>query len=274
MDLLRAAILGIVQGLSEFLPISSSGHLILVPSLFKWRDQGLAFDVGLHGGTLLALLIYFWRDWYRMFRAGFRDLGAQGFRFRSHGPDSRLLWLLALGSLPTAVAGLLFEDWIEENLRQPWLVAVMLAGVGTVMLIADRRAANRRLITDIGPWDTVLIGLGQAAALIPGVSRSGATMSVALFRDFSRDTAARFAFLLGTPAFVGALGLKLGDLAGLTGREALDLAVGFACSFLVGIAVIHLLLRWLRTRTLMPFIVYRYGVAVATFVIGGLRLAF
>lgn len=273
MDLLRAAILGIVQGLSEFLPISSSGHLILVPSLFNWPDQGLAFDVGLHGGTLLALLFYFWRDWARMFRAGFVDLRANSLRFGRYGPDSTLLWLLALGSVPAAVTGLLFGDWIEENLRQPWLVALMLAVVGTLMLVADRRAANRRLITDVGVLDTVLIGLGQALALFPGVSRSGMTLSVALFRDFSRDSAARFAFLLGTPAFLGALLLQLDDLADLTGRESLELAIGFASSFLVGLAVIHLLLRWLRTRTLLPFIIYRYGVAAATFLIGGIRMA-
>src|ERR1051325_10609198 len=126
MDLFRAIVLGIVQGLSEFLPISSSGHLILVPALFKWPDQGLAFDVGLHGGTLLALLIYFWREWVRMVRCGFADLFSHGFRFSVYEWDSQLLWLLALGSVPAAIAGLLFNSWLEDNVRQPWLIALTL----------------------------------------------------------------------------------------------------------------------------------------------------
>jgi undecaprenyl-diphosphatase len=273
MDLFRAIVLGIVQGLSEFLPISSSGHLILLPALFRWPDQGLSFDVGLHAGTLLALLIYFWRDWVRMIRAGFADLFAHGFSFPSYQFDSQLLWLLALGSVPAAVAGVLFNSWLEDNVRQPWLIAITLAVVGTIMLIADRRGANRRLLTDVGVLDAILIGACQAIALVPGVSRSGATISAGLFRDLTRDAAARFAFLLGTPAFVGALLLKGNDLSGISGREAIDLSVGFFCSFVVGLAVIHLLLRWLRTRSILPFVYYRYGVAALTLVIAGIRVA-
>jgi undecaprenyl-diphosphatase len=273
MDVFRAIVLGIVQGLSEFLPISSSGHLILIPALFRWPDQGLSFDVGLHGGTLLALLMYFWRDWLRMIRAGFADLFAHGLAFRVYRFDSQLLWLLALGSVPAAVAGLLFNSWLEDNVRQPWLIALTLAAVGTVMLIADRRSANRRVLTDVGVVDAILIGASQAMALLPGVSRSGATISAGLFRHLTRDAAARFAFLLGTPAFVGALLLKANDLSGLSGREAVDLGFGFLSSFAVGLAVIHLLLRWLRTRTILPFVYYRYGVAALTLIIAGIRVA-
>lgn len=273
MDFLRAAILGVVQGLAEFLPISSSGHLILVPALFHWPDQGLAFDVGLHLGTLVALLIYFWRDWWKMARTGGPDLVHHQFRFRSHSPDSQLLWLIALGSIPAAVTGLLFDDWIETNLRQPWLVGIALVTVGLLMLVADRRTKQTRAIASIGVTDAVLIGLAQAAALFPGVSRSGATMSTAMLRDLSRDSAARFAFLLGTPAFVGAAILKSGDLAGLNGHERLELAIGFAFSGTVGIMVIHYLLRFLRTRTLMPFIWYRFAVAALTLTIGAVRIA-
>ncbi|MGE3075492.1 MAG: undecaprenyl-diphosphatase UppP [Dehalococcoidia bacterium] len=272
MDLLRAAILGIVQGLSEFLPISSSGHLILIPALFEWPDQGLAFDVGLHLGTLLALLVYFWNDWWRMFRAGVPDFLRYQFRFKEHSEPSQLLWLLALGSIPAAIVGLLFDSWIEDNLRQPWLVALALGGFGLVMLAADRHTDESRTIRSVGVRDAVLIGLAQATALFPGVSRSGATLSMGLFRNLSRDSAARFAFLLGTPAFVGAALLKSNDLAHLSGRGAIELAIGFVASALVGFAIIHYLLRYLRTRTLMPFVWYRFGVAAITLVIGAFRV--
>ena len=153
MDLLRAAILGIVQGLSEFLPISSSGHLILVPALLRWPDQGLSFDVGLHLGTLLALLVYFWRDWVTMIRGGLLDLKENQLKMRRYRPESQLLWLLALGSIPAAVVGLFFNHWIEDNVRQPWLIAITLAVVGTVMLVADRGRRGDREMASIGVAD-------------------------------------------------------------------------------------------------------------------------
>jgi undecaprenyl-diphosphatase len=276
MDLLRAAILGIVQGLTEFLPVSSSGHLILVPALFRWPDQGLAFDVGLHVGTLLALLVYFWRDWLRMFASGLGDLRRHQLHMGAYQPESRLLWLIALGSVPAAVVGLFFNHWIEDNVRQAWLVAITLAGMGTAMLIADRLGRKERQmegVAGVGVVDALLIGVAQACALIPGVSRSGATMTMALGRGFRRDDAARFAFLLGTPAFVGAAALKARDLSGQSGREFAELGIGFTLSAVVGFAAIHLLLRYLRTRSLVPFVTYRYGVAVITLVIAGLRVA-
>ncbi len=273
MELVRAAILGIVQGLTEFLPISSSGHLILVPALFDWPDQGLAFDVGLHMGTLFALLVYFWRDWARLFASGWRDFWKHGFRFGNQARDSQLLWLLALGSVPAAVVGLVFNDWIEEHVRQPWLVALMLVAGGLLLLGAERFGRRERAIGSVGVVDALLIGAGQALALIPGVSRSGATMSAGMFRGLTRDDAARFAFLLGTPAFVGAAALKAKDLAGESGAEYGELAVGLVCSALVGFIAIHGLLRFLRTRSLMPFVYYRFGVAILALIIGGIRVA-
>lgn len=273
MDLVRAVVLGIVQGLTEFLPVSSSGHLILIPALFGWDDQGLAFDVGLHGGTLLALLAYFWRDWYVMFRTGLADLARHGARISNWRTDTRLLWLLALGSLPAGVVGLLFNDWIEAHVRQPWLVAIMLALMGTVMLLADRLAANRRPIATVGMTDVLIIGVGQALALVPGVSRSGATVTAGLARGLRREDAVRFAFLLGTPAFVGALLLKSADLAALSGTGARDMLVGFATSAIVGFVAIHFLLRWVRTRSLLVFVLYRYAVAILALAIGAYRIA-
>ncbi len=273
MDLFRAAVLGVIQGLTEFLPVSSSGHLILVPALFHWPDQGLAFDVGLHLGTLCALLAYFWRDWWAMATTGIADLARHGFRFGSHRRDSQLLWLLALGSVPAAAVGFLFNHWIEENVRQAWLVAITLAAVGLVMLVADRRGRQDRSMARLGIVDAVIIGVAQACALMPGVSRSGATITAGLFRGLSRGDAARFAFLLGTPAFVGAALLKVKDLAGESGTELGDLAVGFICSAVVGFLAIDLLLRFLRTRSLVPFVVYRFGIATLTLVIAAIRVA-
>ncbi|MEX0783856.1 MAG: undecaprenyl-diphosphatase UppP [Dehalococcoidia bacterium] len=272
MELLRAAILGIVQGLTEFIPVSSSGHLILVPALFGWDDQGLAFDVGLHLGTLLALLVYFWRDWLRMFGSASRDFVAVGPRWHSYGQDTRLLLALALGSVPVAVVGLLFSGWIEENVRQPWVVAVGLVVAGTVILFVDRLGKHNRSVDQIGIRDALFIGTVQALALIPGVSRSGATITAGVFLDLRRDAAARFGFLLGTPAFVGAALLKSGDLGNAWQDEFDVLALGFVASAVTGFVVIHYLLRYLRTRSLLVFVLYRYVVAALTLLIGGIRV--
>jgi len=272
-DLLRAAILGTVQGLTEFLPVSSSGHLVLVPRLFGWEDQGLAFDVGLHLGTLLALLAYFWRDWLRMAVAAQGDFRAHRSAVASYSPDARLLLYIAAGSIPAAIVGLLFADWIEENVRQPWLVAITLAAVGVVMLVAERSSRRERSLMSVTLRDALFIGLAQACALIPGVSRSGATISTGLFLHFKRDDAARFAFLLGTPAFVGAAILTSGDLLSADAINYDELVVGFVASALVGFAAIHGLLRFLRTQTLLPFVYYRWAVAALTLIIAAIRVA-
>jgi undecaprenyl-diphosphatase len=273
VDLVRAAILGIVQGLTEFLPVSSSGHLILVPALFRWPDQGLAFDVGLHLGTLLALVVYFWRDWLLMLSTAIVDLGRHRLRFAAHRPESRLLWKIVVATIPAAVVGLLFNGWIEDNVREAWIVAIALAGMGTVMLVAERTARGGSTLYGVKLGDALIIGVAQAIALIPGVSRSGATMSAGLWRGFDRNDAARFAFLLGMPAFLGAALVEASDLASVSGREALELAIGFACSAVVGYLAIRTLMRYLRTRTLLPFVLYRYGVAALTLVIAGIRVA-
>jgi undecaprenyl-diphosphatase len=270
MELLRAAVLGIVQGLTEFLPISSSGHLILIPWLFEWPDQGLAFDVGLHLGTLLALLLYFWREWLRMFASTARDVRART-RPADVQPGTRLLALIVLGSFPAGVAGLFFNDWIEQNVRQPWLVAVMLIAVAIVMLAADRYSRRSRKMAEVTALDAVLVGVAQAAALIPGVSRSGATISMGLVRHLDREAAARFAFLLGTPAFLGAAAVKGSDLASMWSGDGAEMAIGLGCSLLTGLAVIHFLLRFLRSRSLLTFVGYRLGVGAITLVLVAIR---
>lgn len=272
MELVRAIVLGIVQGLTEFLPVSSSGHLILVSSLFKWPDQGQAFDVGLHAGTLLALLLYFWRDWYAMINAGIRDVLSHGARTAQWQFESRLLWTIAIGTVPAAIVGVTLESWFEENVREPWLVAIMLAAAGLTMLLAERFGKRERSLDALTLRDGVILGAAQAIALIPGVSRSGITMSAGLLRGLERDAAARFAFLLGTPAFLGAAILKLGDISGGSSRELVDLSVGFVVALVVGLAAINWLMRYIRTRSFLPFVYYRFGVAAVTLLIGALRL--
>ena len=178
-----------------------------------------------------------------------------------------------LGSVPVAIVGLIFGDWIEENVRQPWVVAIGLALAGTVILVVDRLGKHTRTAEEMGVRDAILIGCAQALALIPGVSRSGSTITAGVFLDFRRDAAARFAFLLGTPAIVGAALLKGADL-GQEWRDEFDVfAIGFVASAVVGFAVIHFLLRYLRTRSLLVFVLYRYAVAALTLVIGGIRVA-
>lgn len=264
MELLQAIILGIVQGLTEFIPVSSSGHLVLVPAFFGWDDQGLAFDVGLHVGTMVAVIGYFWRDWWRMATSSLGDLGSGALIRLQPRRDTQMLLLLAVGTIPAGIVALLFDDWIEANLREPWLVAVALAVAGTVMLVAERLGRMDRAMEGVGLRDVVVIGLAQACALFPGVSRSGATISAGLAVGLRRDDAARFTFLLGTPAFAGAALLKAFDLGGEDSPNLWFLAAGMVTSGVVGFAAIHYLLRFLRTRTLVPFVIYRYVLAAVT----------
>ena len=270
--ILRAIILGIVQGLTEFIPVSSSGHLILIPRLFEWPDQGLAFDVGLHVGTLAALLVYFFRDWIRLLSAGIRDALRHGPRIPVWSPDGRFLLSLALGTIPAAIAGFLLNDWIESNVRQAWVVAIGLAVAGAVMLVADRTARATRTLENAGWTDAIIIGCAQAVALIPGVSRSGATISAGLFVGMQRADAARYAFLLGTPVFIGAAILKVPDL--FAGDVSLaDAIIGATVSFIVGLAAIRYLLLYLQRGGLVPFVIYRFGLAAVTLLIAGIRVA-
>ncbi len=270
MEIVRAIVLGIVQGLSEFLPVSSSGHLILVRDLFRWPDDGLAFDVGLHLGTLTALLVYFWREWLRMLTAMLSAWRRYGPHIRQHEPMAQLPWLLALGTVPAGIVGLLFGDWIEEHGREAWIVGVVLILFAGVMLVAERLGDRNRTLLGVGPVDAILIGVAQAVALIPGVSRSGVTISAALFRGLTREDAARFAFLLGTPTFIGAGILKANDLRGESGSDAVQLLIGFFASMVVGFAAIHGLLNFLRRRSLNSFAVYRVLIGGITLVAVGL----
>jgi undecaprenyl-diphosphatase len=257
-ELWQAALLGVVQGLTEFLPISSTGHLILVPAILGWHAgllTSLEFDVALHIGTLAALLAVFWREWASLVRAGFTSL----WRRSLSDPNARLAWLIVLATIPGVLAGALFQRQVETALRAPLLVGVMMVGIGVVLELVDRSATLRRSEYSLGPAAALAIGLGQACALIPGVSRSGSTITVGLAAGLDRAAAARFSFLLSTPIVLGAVAKQSLDLIrhGSGASELAIFAVGIVTAALTGYACIRGLLAYLRTRTLLPFVIYR-----------------
>ncbi len=253
MTWLQIVVLAIVQGLTEFLPISSSGHLVLVPYLAGWTDQGLAFDVAVHFGSLLAVCLFFRKDILALLRGT-----ASLFSLRADTFESRLALGLALGTVPAAVAGLLFAGWIEENLRDPSVIIVTLAGYGILMVIADKFSPSRRNISDVRIRDAFLVGCAQALALIPGTSRSGVTITAARFLGLARQDAARFSFLLSVPVILLASGFKGLELA--TGPDAVawgELAVGVLVSAIVAYLSIEFFMRFVSRIGLLPFAVYR-----------------
>ncbi len=250
-SVLQAIVLGIVQGLTEFLPVSSSAHLILVPWLLKWQeDPGLAFDVVLHLGTLLALVIFYWREWLEMVLSL-----VNGDRVRR-----RLLFLLIVASVPGAIIGVLLEKQAETIFRSPILISVTLATLGLILWAADAFGSKKRKIDDLTFVDALLIGLSQALAIIPGVSRSGATITTARFLGIDRPDAANFSFLMATPIIAGAGLLEARKFlhSGLTAQ----LGWGFAASAVFGLIAIVWLLSYVRTHTYRPFAIYRILLAL------------
>jgi undecaprenyl-diphosphatase len=262
---LQAALIGILQGLTEFIPVSSSAHLELAPWIAGWQSDGLlgslSFDVFLHLGTLLALLGYFAGDWLRLLRAAWASIRE---RRISRDPDRRLAWLLILATIPAGLIGFLGEDWIDKNLHadndEVRLAIAAFVVVGAIALwLADRLGSRRREIDGLSVPGAVTIGLSQALALLPGISRSGATISTGLALGLSRESAARFSFLLATPITLGA-GLygsrKLLDVSH-TGVEWLAIAAGFVGAAISGMLAIGFLLSWLRHRSVTVFSIYR-----------------
>lgn len=283
MPILHAIILGLVQGLSEFLPISSSGHLLLVPWLFGWDDfdgdPGVkkGFDVALHSGTLVAAIVYFRHDIVRYVSAG---IGAMLHRGDRHDRtlqqvvDARVGWLLLLSTLPAAAIGALFEDPIDENLGTPTIIAVSLIVFGVLLWLADR-ATGRRGIDDFRLRDALVVGAAQAVALNPGTSRSGITMTAGRFVGFDRDTAARVSFLMMVPVTTGAVLVKTVSLAqdGVPDGLVAAMVVGIITSGISGWLAVWGLLRLVRTRSFTPFVIYRVllGVVVLVVVAAGWR---
>jgi len=265
----QAIVMGIVQGLTEFLPISSSGHHILVPYLLGWDDElieSLAFSVVLHAGTLAALLVYFRADWLRLVPAFVAGLGARSF---NDDPDRRLAWLLALSTLPAAAIAFLLNDFVEEAVRQPGLVAVMLVIGAGILWLADKWGPRTHTIDRLTARGAVGIGLAQALALIPGVSRSGISMSAALFAGLDRADAARYSFLMATPITAMAVAYEtLKILRGeVGGAEPAALVAGVVASFVAGILAISVLLRYLRTRSFNIFVAYRLVLAAVVLLV-------
>lgn len=258
MDSLQAIILAIVQGLSEFLPISSSGHLILVPHFLGWTDQGLAFDVAVHVGTLFAVVAYFRRQLLAMTRAWFGSFAGGGMT-----PDARLAWCIVVGTIPVGIVGLLFSDLIEKMLRNPLFVAGTLSVFGLLMWLADLRGAQRRDEYSVGWRDAILIGCAQALALMPGTSRSGVTMTMARTLGLTREAAARFSFLLAVPGIAMAGGYELLQLLGEP-DGSVDwsmMSLGLVVSAITGYLCIHWLLKIIGRIGLAPFAIYRFALA-------------
>ena len=260
VPILHAVILGLVQGLSEFLPISSSGHLLLVPWLFDWHDFDntdieKAFDVALHLGTLAAVVGYFRRDLVVYVREGVRLLVH---RERPASPEGRLAWLLVLSSIPAAIVGALFEKTIDDKLGTPGLIAASLILFGVLLGVADRRQGERSL-ADYQSGDALKVGAAQVLALNPGTSRSGITMTAARFLGFTRDAAARASFLMAIPVTSGAVAYKLFKLArdGVPTGLGVPMVVGIITAGISGWAAVWGTLRLIRTRSFMPFVIYR-----------------
>jgi undecaprenyl-diphosphatase len=261
-DLLKAIVLGTLQGLTEFLPISSSAHLRIFPELFGWGDPGAAFTAVIQIGTGLAVLIYFRKDIWRIGRAWLLSLFKPEWRGQF---DARMGWFIIIGSLPIVVLGVLLKDVIEEDFRSLWIIGTTLIVMGIVLGLADRFSSDDREIRQITIKDAVLMGVAQALALIPGVSRSGATISMGRLLGFQREAATRYAFLLAIPAVVGAGLFELkeiphGDNSYGWGPTLLATVV----SFIVGYAAIAWLLRYVSTNSYTPFVVYRIALGTMT----------
>lgn len=275
MNLIQAIVLGLVQGATEFAPVSSSGHLILVPWILGWMligdaDVQKSFDVALHVGTLIGAIVYFRYEVARYAAAWVRSVLAR----RIGSADERIAWALVLGTIPGAIAGATFEDVIQDRLGAPWLIALMLVSFGIVLVVVDRRARSDRPYDSIRPIDGLLLGTAQALALQPGVSRSGVTITAARAIGLDRESAARFSFLLSLPIIAGAGLYKAVDLAG-TGFEGYgaEFLAGLVASAISGFVVIWGLLRYLRRHDFTVFLWYRLALAavVLVLIVAGVR---
>ena len=271
MPILHVIVLAIVQGLTEFLPISSTAHLHLCSWLLGWDTESLTFDIMLHLGTLIAVLLYFLRDWIQILG---QALGMQIGSDAELKQNRALLWLLAFGSSPIGIAGLLFHKQADSEWRTPWVMGAMLIAIGVVMWLGERAGRRQRDLGSINAGDAAVIGLSQALAVVPGCSRSGITISAGLFRNLTRESAARYSFLLSTPAIAAAALMALKDIykhGGLHEMISTQFVVGVAVSAIVGCAVIAWFLRYLRRFSLMPFVYYRIAFGILVLALAAMR---
>ncbi len=266
-DLLKAVVLGTLQGLTEFLPISSSAHLRIFPELLGWGDPGAAFTAVIQIGTELAVLLYFRKDIWRIATAWVKSLVRP--EYRGH-LDSRMGWFIIIGSLPIVVLGILLKDVIERDFRNLWIIGTTLIVLGIILGVADRLGSESKKIKQLSLRDAVLMGVAQACALVPGVSRSGATISMGRFLGYEREAATRYAFLLAIPAVVGAGLFELQEIP--NGENTYGwgpTVVATVVSFVVGYAAIAWLLRYVSTRSYLPFVLYRIGLGTLVLVLLG-----
>jgi len=251
---LEAIVLGIVQGLTEFLPISSTGHLRIVPAFLGWEDPGAAFSAVIQIGTMAAVLLYFRRDLWRILRTWFASLRRPELRGEL---DARMGWYIGLGTIPIGVFGFAFRDQIESGARSLYLIGTTLIVLGLVLLLAERMGRRERDLRDLRARDAVVLGFAQAAALVPGVSRSGATITGGLFLGFDRESAARYSFLLSVPAVVASGLFELRHIGDEGGAGAVPTVAATLAAFVVGYASIAWLLRWLVSHSTAVFVAYR-----------------
>ncbi len=268
MSFLEAVVLGIVQGLTEFLPISSSGHLRIVPALFGWEDPGAAFTAVTQLGTVAAVVIYFWKDLWRIATTWLRSLRDPALRGEL---DARMGWYLILATVPISVFGLVFKDQIESGARDLRVVGTTLIVLGLVLLLAEKTGRQERTIDDVDVRSATGIGVAQAMALVPGVSRSGATISAGLFMGLTRESAARFSFLLSIPAVVLSGLFTARDITAGDGPGVAETVVATGLAFVVGYAAIAWFLKFLTSHSTVVFVVYRIalGLLVLGLVAGG-----
>jgi undecaprenyl-diphosphatase len=260
MNVMQALVLGLVQGLGEFLPISSTAHLILVPYFTGWPDPGLSFDVALHVGTLAAVIAYFWKDWLEIISSGFNRLkcdGIDGFR-------NELLFYLVIATIPGGLIGFLLEKKADRELRSPLLIACTLILAGFLLYWADRRSKGKKSVSDVGLKDALIIGCAQAVAIIPGVSRSGSTIIAGLFCQFKKIDAAKFSFLLSTPIIMGAAILKLPHL--FAGGLTAPLVTGILASAASGYLAIKYMIKFLSKFSYKAFFWYRLALGLIVLV--------
>ncbi|WP_317929350.1 undecaprenyl-diphosphate phosphatase [Halioxenophilus sp. WMMB6] len=260
MDLFQIVFLALIQGLTEFLPISSSAHLILPKEILLWPDQGLAFDVAVHFGSLIAVLAYFRKDVSRLIIAFFQQFGSRG-----QTPDSRLAWMVVIATIPAGIAGLLFNDYIETNFRTSLVIAITTILFGLVLWAADRRSNLSKGVYQIGVATALIIGVAQALALIPGTSRSGITITAALFLGFTRSDSARFSFLMAIPIIVLGAAFETLELFKEHTIAWSDIFLGAALSAVSAYLCIHYFLTFIERLGMLPFVVYRLLLGGALF---------
>lgn len=262
MGCVQAVVLGIVQGLGEFLPVSSSGHLILIPWLFGWKDHALSFDVMLHAGTLLAVVVYFGKEWKILLREGLLSIRQKTIK---GPPERKLFWYIVIASVPGAIIGKLLEEKAESVFRSPLIVAAAMCGFAIIFYLIDSLSGKKRDLDSLDFKDSVAVGLSQSAAIIPGVSRSGITIACGLMLGLNRQSSARFSFLLSTPIILGATVLKIKDVFIMNAAEFFCVLTGFIVSAAMGFVAISCLMAYVKKHSFIVFVVYRiiFSVIVA-----------